>query len=293
MSLNFGAANSHVDFGIGNAANLGSGAFTLLVLWKPAGNTGLLTGYSGTTERQGYLLDTGHVFGTGDFSSGFGSITNGDWYWIGLSKPAGAAHYRGHLRDYTTSGAWSHGEAVGAGNHSDPGTSDSLRVGADTDTTSALGDVAVAAVFTSELADATIEAACTAALSDLIAASPDWAAKFVQASPNNIADLIGSGNETGRTGTITASADPPGFDFSVSATVTGTGAGPLGALTGAATGLVTVLGTGAGALGLLVGSGRIVSGARPRVVSVSTAVRATSGAATSRVVSVSDGRRAQ
>lgn len=233
MSLHFGGGTGdHVDFAVGGAANLGNGAFTIVTLWKFAGNTGLLAGLNGVTERQGVLLSPG-LFGTGDFSSGFGSPVSGDWFWFALSKPAGSAHYRGHLKDFTTSGAWSHGEAAGAANHSDPGVSDSIRVAAIPSTAASQGDVAVSAVFTAALSDAAIEAACTAALADLVAASPAWAVRFQQSAPTSIQDLIGSGHETGRTGTITASADPPGFDFSLGSDITL--AGTLPALTGSFT----------------------------------------------------------
>lgn len=217
MSLNFGAISSQVVFSVGNAANLGNGAFTLLTLWKPAGNTSLLNGANSGTEREGFLLDSQHLFGPADFSSGFGTVPAGDFWWLGFSKPAGAAHYRGHTRDFTTSGAWSHGEAVGAVNHSDPGTSNQLLVGASPATASSQGDVAVSAIWTSVLSDVAIEAAATAALADLMAASPQWAARFMQSAPTSIQDLTGGGgNETSRTGTITATADPAGYNFSLS-----------------------------------------------------------------------------
>lgn len=223
MSLNFGAVSSFVQFSIGNVANLGNGAFTIMALWKPAGNSGIVGGLAAAVERQAYLMDTLLLFGTGDFSSGFPGIVNGDWMWLGISKPAGAAHYRFHLRDYTTSGAWSHGESVGSANHSDPGVSDNLRVGSIPSQAASLGDVAVAAIWTSVVADLAIQSACTTKLTDLIAAAPGWAVRFMQSAPTNIQDLIGSGNETTRSGTITASADPPGFDFSLSSAQGGWG----------------------------------------------------------------------
>ena len=218
MSVNFGAASSDIRFSIGGAANIGNGAFTMLALWKLNGSnysSGIVAGYNSTTERQAFLMDTGHLFGTGDFSSGYGTFSGTDWFWFGLSKPAGSAHYRGHIRDYTTAGAWSHGEAVGAANHTDPGTSDSIRIGSNSSTSAATGDVAVVAVFTSALADAAIETACTSALSDLIAASPVWAVAIKQSAPTSLLDLIGSGNETSRTGTITATTDPPSYNFTL------------------------------------------------------------------------------
>ena len=274
MSLNFGASNSYVEFSVGNVANLGNGAFTLIVLWKFSNNSGLLGGYSSTTERQSMLVDTGHLFGTGDFSSGFGTLTATHWYWLGLSKAAGANHYRGHIQDFTSAGAWSHGEAAGAGNHSDPGISDRIRLGA-AGTTAVSGDVAVAGIWTSQLADASVEAACTSAVRDLVSASPGWAVKAEQASPDNLQDLVGSGHESTRTGTITASADPPGFDFSLVATIHGTAAGAFGALSGAAAGVRTAIGTAAGAFGALsafaFASGN--TGAAPRLVSTAGAGR--------------------
>jgi len=217
VSLNFGAANSHVDFSIGNAANVSNGAFTMMVLWlTPASslNSGLTSVLNSGTERRAFGMDTAHLFGDNDFSSGFGTLTASHWYWLALTKPAGSAHFRCHLRDYTTGGAWSHGEAVGAINQTDPGTSNSLQVGAGTSFASSAGDVAVAGVWTSELADLTIEALGTSALKDFMAGNPQWAARFMLSAPTSIQDLTGGGgNETGRTGTITASADPPAFDF--------------------------------------------------------------------------------
>src|SRR5262245_23279372 len=220
MSLNFGAASSHVDFSIGNAAQLGNGAFTLLALWKmPATiNTGLVGGVAAGNDQQSFGMDTAHIFGTGDFSSGFGTAVAGDWFWVGLSKPAGSAHYRGHIRDYSTAGAWSHGEAVGAANHTDPGTSTSIQVGSNPTFSASAGDVAVAGIFTSVLSDGAIELACTSTLCDFLAANPHWAARFMQAAPSSIQDLTGGGgNETSRTGTITTTADPPNFDFCLGA----------------------------------------------------------------------------
>lgn len=221
MTLDLGAANSHIDFGVGNAGGLGNGAFTMLVLWRlgsPNSNTGLLGGTALGLDRQCYGLDTNHIFGQGDFSSGFGTLTPPDWYWLGLSKPAGAAHYRGHFRDYSTAGAWSHGEAVGAGNHTDPGVSTGIQVGSSISSfTSGNGGVAVAAVWTSVLADLAIEAAATSALADLLTAAPQWAAKFnVGFTTAPIQDLTaGGGNETSRSGTLTETADPPGYSFAL------------------------------------------------------------------------------
>jgi hypothetical protein len=221
MSLNFGAVSSHVNFSIGNAANLSNGAFTMLALWKPAGTSGLIAGFNGATQRRAYLMDfspsPGHVFGDGDFSSGDAtSITAGDFWWLGISKAAGAATYRCHARDFTTSGAWQHGVSTGAGTHTDPGVSNAIQVGSNSETAAAQGDVAVSGIWTSQLSDAAIEAACTSKLADLMAATPAWAARYMQSAPTNIQDLTGGGgNETGRTGTITATADPVGYDFTL------------------------------------------------------------------------------
>lgn len=225
MSLNFGAASSFIQFSIGSAANAGNGAVTMIALWKPTfvsgSNSGLLAGQSSGTERRSFLIDTSALFGDGDFTSGVAiSGTAGDWLWLAMSKAAGAAHYRMHWRNFTTGGAWTHAEAAGAANHTDPGASNEIRVGANATVSSSAGDVAVSAIKLTNMADLAIEAACTAALADLMAASPDWAVRFMNSAPSSIQDLTaGGGNETSRSGTITNSADPAGFSFDLAGAV--------------------------------------------------------------------------
>lgn len=221
MSLNFGASSSFVQFGIGGAANVSNGACTLITLWKPTfgASTGLLTGLLTGVEKRELLIDTGNLFGDSDFSSGVPiSGTAGDWLWLAMSKAAGSVHFRFHWKNFTTGGAWTHGEAVGAGNHADPGVSNQINVGATPAGSPSTGDVAVSAIKLANLADLAIEAACTSLLSDLIAAGPAWAARFMNSAPSSIQDLIGSGHETSRSGTITNSADPPGFNFNLGGT---------------------------------------------------------------------------
>lgn len=225
MSLNFGAASSSVIFSVGNAANASNGAVTLIALWKPTfvsgSNTGLVAVQSGASQRRSFLIDTAALFGDGDFTSGVAITgTAGDWLWVAMSKAAGAAHYRMHWRNFTTGGAWTHSEAAGAGNHTDPGVSDQINVGANAETAAASGDVAASAIKLANMADLAIEAACTSALADLMAAAPDWAVRFMNSAPSSIQDLTGGGgNETSRPGTVTNTADPAGFNFSLSSTV--------------------------------------------------------------------------
>ena len=177
--------------------------------------TSFVTAFSGVTVRRGMLLDADHLFGNNDFSSGFGTPAIADYGWFGLSLAAPGAHYQCHLQDYTLSGAWSHGESVGAGPQPFQGVSDSIQVGVGV-TAFSNGDCAVAGIWTSALSTAAIEAACTTKLSDFMAAQPAWAVAFPQASITNIKDLTGGGgDETSRSGTITAAANPPGYDFSL------------------------------------------------------------------------------
>lgn len=216
MSLNFGTTSSFLTFSIGNAANVSNGACTLAVLWKYNSNSGLIGAFSGASEQRGTGLDSGHLFGNNDFSNGFGTISViGDFYWLVLTKAAGNVTYRCHVKDYTAAGAWAHGVSVGAGNHSDPGVSDNIRIGP-SPADAVRGDVAVAALWTSALSDADVEAACTSALADLMAKSPTWAARFMLSAPTSIQDLTGGGgNETARSGTVTATADPVGYNFAL------------------------------------------------------------------------------
>lgn len=221
MSLHFGAASSSVIFSIGNAANAPNGAVTFLALWKPTfvsgSNTGLVSAQFGSAGlHRSFLLDSGAEFGDGDFTAGVAfSGTAGDWLWLAMSKAAGSAHFRMHWKNFTTGGGWTHNEAATAGNHTDPGVANQINVGANAEVTTSSGDVAVAAIKLANMADLAIETACTAALSDMMAASPAWAVRFMNSAPSSIQDLVGSGHETSRPGTITNTADPAGYNFTL------------------------------------------------------------------------------
>ena len=220
MSLNF-TNPSDIAFSIGAVAGVGTSPFTMLALWRPANNfTSFITALGSGTTRRAMLLDTAHLFGNNDFSSGFQTLAPvTDWWWLGLSLDAAGDHYQGHVQDYSSGGAWAHGEAAGAGAQAFTAVSDTIQLGTGV-TPVANGDLAVAAIWTSFLTPAQIEAAATAHLSDLMAAHPGWAVAAPLA--NGLAalqDLTGNGgNETGRTAGITAVADPPSYNFTVGGT---------------------------------------------------------------------------
>jgi len=297
VSLNFGAANSYVQFSVGNAANVSNGAVTMIALWKPGfpggANTGLVGGQSSGAQRRSFLIDTAALFGDGDFTSGVAiSGSAGDWLWLAMSKAAGSAHYRMHWKNFTTGGAWTHTEASGAANHSDPGVSNELRIGANAETSAATGDVAVGAIKLANMADLAIEAACTAALADLMAASPDWAVRFMNSAPSSIQDLTsGGGNETSRSGTVTNAADPSGFDFSLTSGITAVGQISTNRHPGRGPGVARFLQT---PRSTEITSTQVASGAgtsSARTSTTSTGVRGAAGAAgpTARTASASAG----
>lgn len=233
-----GTDGALVTFDVGNAANLFTGAFTIVCLAKfTASNWGMLGGYSdsvGGTVEGGMLLSNnsgGRLFSVDDFTSGFPApgdlaspgLSDDTWRWLAASKPAGAAHYRYHYADLATL-TWAHGETASAADHGDAdpvvvfSTWLVYAMGFDS------GDMAALAAFDSDLStggttDAAIEAACTQLAQDLADASPAIGWLFPEATAGSAVEDFtgGGGDETGRQ-LIATSADPADFDFTIAGT---------------------------------------------------------------------------
>jgi len=222
------AGGSHVDFGVGSAglSTVFAGNLTIAVLTKtPSSNWGLFGGYNSTdgtnAVRQFFLSNNsgGRLFGDGDFSNGYpdsgadaDGINDNVWRWHVMSKAAGTTHYRMHYADLATL-TWSHGESVGAGNHTDNAAVAQMF------STCAIypqgfdaGDIAAIAVWNSNLSDGNIATSCTknaANLNDVATPKGGWLFK-VNAN-TALKDFTGGGaNETARPFSV-VSADPPGW----------------------------------------------------------------------------------
>jgi hypothetical protein len=212
---------AYLTMGVGTAAALYEGAFTVAILMKTeSDDRGIFAGWSDTvggTDVGGYFITGGELYGRSDFSSGYGTDLGDEvWRWLVVSKPAGSAHLRWHVADLATL-TWSHGESTGAGNHGNQATAAAFSIGfyqygfGHTSSHFAAG-----AVWKSELNDAAVEAACTGLAQDLAAALPDagWLAPEADAGTALVDFTEGGADETARQFMVT-SADPVDFDFSL------------------------------------------------------------------------------
>ncbi len=221
MARTYGGGTNYIRCAIGSCAAAGSGAYTLISLVKLP----LFQTFSGlvSVRRSGafarYNLVTGSkLFGEGDFSSGFGSITSNVWTWTVQRKAAGAAHYEMAYALYPVADPdtdITFGQAPDAANHSDPGAGDEIWLGETA--VHGLGDHALHAVFTSRLGDAAVKSALTSALSDIMALSPAGCWPLNQATALvAVSDVTGNGaDEIATVGNVGVSADPPGYDYNL------------------------------------------------------------------------------
>lgn len=247
------SGGAHIDFGVGTAglANVFASGYTIAVLAKATNsNFGLLGAFADTSAtsivREFFLNNNnggGRLFGDGDFSGGFpdqaadaDGLNDNTWRWHVMSKPTGAAHFRFHYADLATL-TWVHGESVGAGNHSDPGTAVQMfttwsvyPLGFDA------GDFAAICLWPSALSDSNIVTSCTRLAADLYnVVTPKGGWVFPQATAGStITDFTGGGANESARAFIATSADPPDFNYSFAHTIIGSAAAAFGALTASA-----------------------------------------------------------
>lgn len=223
--------DNEITMSAGAAGPLGTGAFTIVVLFKIAfgsGNGGLvsLRSSAGGSEVRGILVDSNKLFGFNDFSSGFGSVPSNIWMFGAIGKPAGSNHLRSHTWPYSAdgSGTMQHGEAPGAGNHGDPGAVGEIRIGKCANRGN--GPIAVVGLYPSFLSDADLENLKTNQLSDYAALGPaelisleSWDGENGCTSVTGIGPPVNRAVKTGEIGAVLAGENPPDFDFSLSSPV--------------------------------------------------------------------------
>lgn len=217
MSRNWASGSAaFITTSAGTTGGVGSGAYTLAALTQPASSIGATLGAvtSGSITRE-MTTDGGKFFGTADFSAGFGTATIGAYQYIAQSKAAGSNVYRWHSLPYGNNpNTTTH--ANGTGSHGDGTATTSWQLGNGFNRN--LGDLAVLACWTRVLSDAEVEAMFVAALAAWAANTPAalWPLALAEAG-NAVVDVTGNGaNQTSVTGTITGSADPVGFNYSLS-----------------------------------------------------------------------------
>jgi hypothetical protein len=252
VSRLFDGIDDVITFGAGGAANINTGALSVVFLWHPNVQTagGLLDGRDGASTRQIGV----NPFGPDVFYSSRSidySAYLGQWAILGFTKPAGAGvNIRAHLYRYNTA-TWAHSDLglVGAGaalttffvGSFDPGQFLSANL------------AAIGLWSGTNLGDAAFEAGTgfQTTLANWFNATPSVLWRFNQASTATaVTDLMGSGaDQTAITGTTVSADDPPGFSYNIVSTIDGTGAADLGGLAGTSSGTVSVSGTAAADLG--------------------------------------------
>lgn len=222
MSANFNpAADAWLTGTAGAAGPVGTGAYTIATLYRPAvANDGLTSLRAAGVEVRSLLQDTFHLFGTGDFSSGDATTTTATW-WIGAqTKPAGAQPYRHHAWLYDPSGAgvMAHGVSTGSGNHGDGAAIDELRIGWASNRGS--GDIAVMAYWSSALSDVQLNTLRSGSLLAWAALAPQELITFENWNgATGWSTRLGSSALSSITGTVGVGANPPSFDFNLAASV--------------------------------------------------------------------------
>lgn len=214
----FGAPN-WINFTAGTF--VGTGAYTMAALVRPDGsNSRFLAASAGTTEQQAMFLDTSHLYAFGDFSNGYGTlVTNGTvWYVVAVVKPAGSAHYRFHVWQYssTGSGSMSHGESVGAGNHPNFAAAATVLGIGKSNGGGSNGIITLTALWDRALTDAELDTLVSSHLAPWKALTPKVLCSLQNWNGSSGAvDLMGNATLTGVNGQVDPAADPPGFDFAL------------------------------------------------------------------------------
>lgn len=225
MSLEFITSfdtGTYMSYSAGDFA--GSGAHTMAFLAYNSGtpNTGFRFGtwLASSTEQNGFLMDSGALYGQDDFSSGYGAISTTAWRVYALSKSSGNQTYRCHIWDYASdgSGTMSHGVAAGAGNHANFSAATTCRVGW-AQGVGTFGLIAVAAFWDTALSDASLDTLKSGSISAWSALAPDLGIHYGSWNGTS-GDVVfsgssGTGTKNG-TNISGAGANPTGFSFSAS-----------------------------------------------------------------------------
>ena len=217
-----GPSHNYIQCNVGGCAAVCTGAYTLLAMVNmPGAAHGMVATMRTAAYDRDIIEDTNTLFGVGDFTTGFPTpptvLTHGDWYIVGQTKPAGAAHYRHHYYDYTVgTGSGVHGEAASSANQSDGTACTSIRVGDGDDVGNGL--VAWTALLTRAISDSEFDTICNNQLQNVANLTPQ---ALITLNGWNGAtgavDLVGTSSQSALVGTVSVGADPPGYNFTIGA----------------------------------------------------------------------------
>jgi hypothetical protein len=227
-TLRFSAANDEVRFDLPAAVDL-TGAFTFAILVMPrvTGVWQALIGHHnsggtvalGTERSAGNRLEVDSGSGATSRTSTTTITTTNKWWLLAVTKAAGTATPRAHLKNITDGSAWVHEAMSGTMGNPSSASGGTIRVGEWADSDDLDGNVAVIGAWAAALADSG-----AGSVEDLAAnlKTSDWTThstlpKYVHELTSNtsIPDLMGNGatlNVVNGT-TIDTGNDPPGWTF--------------------------------------------------------------------------------
>lgn len=258
MSRQFSDSGSEVRCSIGafSGANGGGETYAFIVkrsagtnvdnIFAFLGSDGLWAGcaiQNGFSETIEYYYTKSPSVSGSQSPTGYYDAAN-DWTLLVVSKAAGSAVTRWHRYIYSTA-TWTH--VNGSGSVADstvlPGASGVVQFGRLQTVDPMNGLLAVAGGWLRVLSDAEVET-LPLALSAWADLNPDGLWAFNQASTATaVTDLSGNGaDQVSTTGTSVSADEPPGFDYSLAGSVTGSLNATVPALTGGMSGTVSASG---------------------------------------------------
>lgn len=247
MSASMGIGANYLELTGGSAGAAGTGAYTIAALVQPgAGNNnmGVATLLTSGSRVRSLFEDSLKLFSENDFT-GFGSITQGQYYVFIQSKAAGAGQaVNFEIWPYNSGGTGTMTTGTDGTNNGDGTAVNQIRFGQAID--NANGLYSVLGIWTRQLSGAERQSLKTNLLSVWAGLGP---AELIHTKNWNgttgLTVAVGTATFVGVTGSVGVGADPSGFDFNLGVSVVDPIAG--GASTsGASDGVAVGDGSGGG-----------------------------------------------
>jgi hypothetical protein len=215
------AANAHLTISAPGVSGIGTGAYTVAVLYKPNFFVSAVMIWRAIEpsdfSHRGLYVDGDMWVVNQQADVNIPSFSNPpQWYWFVVTKGTPNEPPRAHWAVYNENDpmVWVHIDALSE--QTNQSTINRICLGNEFDE-SFKGHIACIVAFDSEFSDLDIEDYLGTHSAGIMSANPQFFVQWPEsegiASP--FEDLAGGGVELIRTGTWATSADPPGYDFSL------------------------------------------------------------------------------
>jgi hypothetical protein len=221
----FDAVDDNISLAVGGTSGIPNGAYTIAILCKPA-LTQDPAAHVTLSSASAHLVMFGErntadyqvKMGASNLNSSGAPLVSTGWQLMVVTKASGTVAPRFHTKNVTTGAAWDHRDATSSGSNQASAVT-LFDLGADFD--GHLGDclLAVVGVYGYAMSDVqTTGLATNLRTSDFANAAggaPVALVELNQASVTTaLVDLVGTSNQTARTGTtVVTGSDPPGWTF--------------------------------------------------------------------------------